>query len=146
MPHELTHEQNRVAIVNAVITKICNPCKYWTVTIQPFRETQNHSVPMLFSVSLLFDFCLSVFFCSIQCFCWILQCSIMQCIFYSDTGIVFQVFRSHITTTIRHSINIIHQTAPSLSWYRRERPITIIDIEGYPEPTSPYVYSRRGGQ
>jgi hypothetical protein len=28
------------------------------------------------------------------------------------------------------SINIIHQTAPSLSYYRSEWPITIIDIEG----------------
>ncbi len=33
MPHELTHEQNRVAIVNSIVTKIFNPCKYWTVTI-----------------------------------------------------------------------------------------------------------------
>jgi hypothetical protein len=36
MPHELTHEQNRVAIVKSVITKIFNPSKYWMVTIQPF--------------------------------------------------------------------------------------------------------------
>jgi hypothetical protein len=36
MPLELTNEQNRVAIVNSVITKIFNPCKYGMVTIQPF--------------------------------------------------------------------------------------------------------------
>jgi hypothetical protein len=36
MSHELTHEQNRVAIVDSLITKILNPYKYWMVTIKPF--------------------------------------------------------------------------------------------------------------
>jgi hypothetical protein len=58
MPHELTHRQNTVAIVNSVITKIFNPCKYWLVTIQRFCKTLNHSVPVLsiasFIVRLLF--------------------------------------------------------------------------------------------
>jgi hypothetical protein len=48
MPHELTHRQNRVAIVNSVMAKIFNPCKYWIVTIQPFVKTLNYSVPVLF--------------------------------------------------------------------------------------------------
>ncbi len=57
MPHEITHGQNRVAVVNSVITKIFNPCKYWTVTIQPFVKTLNPSVSVLFVTSLLFNFC-----------------------------------------------------------------------------------------
>jgi hypothetical protein len=40
MPHELTHKQNRVAIVNSEISKTFNLCKYWTVTFQPFENTQ----------------------------------------------------------------------------------------------------------
>jgi hypothetical protein len=67
-----------------VITKILNPCKNWTVPIQPFQKTLNHSVPVLFIAS---SYCLtfvhSVLF-SIQ-YC----CLIIQCIFCSDTEIVF---------------------------------------------------------
>ncbi len=33
-------QANRVAIVNSVLTKIFNPCKYWIITIQPFVNTQ----------------------------------------------------------------------------------------------------------
>ena len=35
------------------------------------------------------------------------------------------------------SINIIHQTPPTLSQYRSEGPITIIDITGQTKPISP---------
>jgi hypothetical protein len=130
MPHKLTHEQNRVAIVNSGITKIFNPCKYLMVTIQHFRKTLNDSVPVLFITSFIVQVLL------IQCFYWIQSfCLTIQCIFCSDTGIVFQVFRSHITTTTCQSINI-GQCHLCLS-IGSERPITVIDIEGYPEPISP---------
>ncbi len=36
MPHKLTYRQNRFAIVSSVILKVFNPCKYLTITIQPF--------------------------------------------------------------------------------------------------------------
>ncbi len=116
MPYELTHEQNRVAIVSSVITKIFNPCKYWTVTIQPFSKNPTinclYCLLPVFLARLLFIQC----FCSFQCICLIIQCLITQSIFCSETEIVLQVFWSHITTTIRKFIDIIQQTAPSLSF------------------------------
>jgi hypothetical protein len=53
MPHGLTHGQNRVANVNFIITKIFNPCKYWTVTIQLFVKRLDHSVPVSFIASFI---------------------------------------------------------------------------------------------
>jgi hypothetical protein len=44
---------------------------------------------------------------------------IIQCIFCSDAGNVFQVFRSRYTTANKQSITIIQQTAPSMSLYRK---------------------------
>ncbi len=55
MPHEQTHEQNRVAIVNSVITKIFNPCTYWMIKFQPFHFS--FSAFIVYSQFLLFDFC-----------------------------------------------------------------------------------------
>ncbi len=73
-------QANWVAIVSSVITKISNPCKYWTVTIQPIVK---HSlIQSLFC--LLPFYCLSVIhsvsFCSIQCFFWLIRCLIIQCL------------------------------------------------------------------
>ncbi len=144
MPHELTSEQNQVAIVNSIIRKIFNPCKYWAVTIKPFRKHSNHSVTVLFVASFYFLTFGHSLLCANQCFCSNVQCLITQCIFCSDTGIVFQVFQSCYshTTTNQQSINIIHQTVPFLSYYRKQSPVTTIDIEGYLEPISPYRLSR----
>jgi hypothetical protein len=124
MPHELAHKQDRVAIVNSVITKVFNTCKCWTVRIKPFlKNTQPFNACIVYCQFLVFDFCLFYsmlclilcFVCLILCFCLIVQSQIIQCIFCSDTGNVFQVFWSRYTTTNRLSINIIQQTAPSLS-------------------------------
>jgi hypothetical protein len=85
------------------------------VTIQHFLKNTQPFSAYVVSVRLLLDFCsFSAFvqFCALVRFSAF--CSITRCIFYSDTGIVFQVFRSHVTTTIRQSINIILQTVPSL--------------------------------
>jgi hypothetical protein len=128
MPHELTHEQNRVATVSSIIPKIFNPSKYWAVTIQPFWKTLFCSVPVLFIASFYFSTFIQCF-CSIWCslfdamllFISVLLISvwIIQCIFCSDRGNVFKVFRSRFTTTNKQSINIIQQTSPSLSLYRK---------------------------
>ncbi len=63
MPLELSHKQNRVAIVNSIF----NPSKYWTVTIQPFLKDTH-----LFSACVVYcQFLCRLFhsvLCSIQCF------------------------------------------------------------------------------
>jgi hypothetical protein len=43
---------------------------------------------------------------------------------------MFSRYFDPINNNNLQSMNIIHQTAPSLSYYRSEWPITIIDIEG----------------
>jgi hypothetical protein len=79
----------------------------------------------------LFNFS-STFF-SFDYFVWFnFHCSLQNIQFWS--WIVFLVFQSHYPSWPSESINIIHQTAPSLSLYRSEWPITIIDIEGYTTP------------
>jgi hypothetical protein len=113
MPRELTHEQNRVAIVDSLILKIFNRSKYYMVTIQPFLKTLICSVPALFIVSF---YCLTLVH-SVLLFDSVL-CSIVQCLNYSVCFLFwhrkyFQVFQSRYTN--RQSINIIKQTAPSLS-------------------------------
>jgi hypothetical protein len=70
---------------------------------------------------------------------FIVRCS-KEKIFNSDPGLysryfdpavpLYQKYHHHLCK----SINIIHQTAPSLSWYRSEWPITIIDIARYAKP------------
>ncbi len=73
-------QANRVAIDSSVITKIFNPCKYWTVKIQPFVK---HSVFQCL-LCLLPVYCLtvdhSVFFCSIRCFFNLICCQTIQCL------------------------------------------------------------------
>ncbi len=118
-------QANRVAIVSSVITRIFNPSKYWTVTIQLLLyDTLLFSACIVYRQFLLFDFCLLQCFCSIQCFipcsAFIWFNSFVQCsnysvyIFCPDPENVFQVIQSCYTPTIKQSINIIQQTAPSL--------------------------------
>jgi magnesium-transporting ATPase (P-type) len=114
---------NRVAIVSSVITKILNPCKYWTVTTQAFvicsvNQCLFYSLPVFFIVNLLFyfhSFCFS--FVSI-CFCSTIQYSIVRLFSVFSVLILelyYRYFNPLYKTAIRQSINIIHQTAPSLS-------------------------------
>ncbi len=50
-------------------------------------------------------------------------------------GILIPLYVKNVFIIIYASqINIIHQTTPTLSLYRSEWPITIIDIAGYTEP------------
>jgi membrane-associated protease RseP (regulator of RpoE activity) len=96
MPHELTHGQNRVAIVNSVIKKIFNPCKYWGsgVMIQPFCKPISDPVSVLFIASYCTTFVFVVQFSAL------FDNSVFDysvCLFCSDTGIVFQVFQSPTT-------------------------------------------------
>jgi hypothetical protein len=44
-----------------VITRIFNPCKYWTVTIQTFLKTPSNSVSVLFIASYCSTFVCTVF-------------------------------------------------------------------------------------
>jgi hypothetical protein len=74
MPHELTHEQNRIAIVNSVITKIFNPCKHWTVTIFPPTFPKKHlTIQCLFCSMLvsLFNLCSFSAFVRFSDFVWL---------------------------------------------------------------------------
>ncbi len=108
----------RVAIVSSVITKIFYPSKYWTVTIQPLlNDTFLISACIVYCQFLLLNFCLIQCFCLTQCFLFdsvlLFSIQIIQCIFCSDTGNVFQVFQSGYTTSNKQSLNIIQQTAPS---------------------------------
>ncbi len=95
-------QANRVAIVSSVFTKIFNPSKHWTVTIQLLlNDTLLINACIDYCQFLLFDFCLLQCFCLVQCF---IQCSafvrldtlfsvrIIQYIFCPDPGNVFQVF------------------------------------------------------
>ncbi len=110
---------NNVAIVSSVITKIFNTCQYWTVTTQPF-------VHMFSGISAYF--CLlpiSLFICCSTFICFPFLCSIhfvvLFCVQLFVNSVNFSVlilelysrYFYPITTTIRQSINIIHQTAPS---------------------------------
>ncbi len=153
---------NRVVIISSVITRIfltlCNARRsHFNKDTRDLFMLCIMLVCQLYRV--LFDYCwfdyfsvvrFSFVFCStfvfIQFFCSIrFHCSLftrknMQ--FWS--WFVFQVFRScsssmwstHncATSSSSKSINIIHQTAPSLSLFRSEWPIPIIDIAGYTEP------------
>jgi hypothetical protein len=111
----------KVAIVSSIITKIFKPCKYWTVTNQPFVKTFSNSVSFFYFLPVYCStFVHSLFFCSIQCFVQfsdqLFSVWLFSVLFSSDTGIVFQLFWS-----LRpHKLNIIHQTAPSLSYSQRE--------------------------
>jgi hypothetical protein len=88
MPHELTHRQDRVAIVNSVIAKKFNPYKYWTVT---FNLSVKHS-----TIECLFDcpaYCSTFVF--VNRFRVLFDNSVFNYSLYlgcSDTIIVFQVF------------------------------------------------------
>jgi hypothetical protein len=97
---------NRVAIVSSIITKIFNPCKHWTIMIQPSvfyvkLITYSDSLPVsCYCLSVVWLSFISVLFL-FGCFWSIIQCLIIRLfsvVFCPDTGIVFQVYRS---TTIR---------------------------------------------
>ncbi len=81
-------------------------------------------------VHLLFNFCLVNYFVLFNNHCSLF----VGKIFNSNPGLYSRYFDPIVPDT--KSINIIHQTAPSLSQYRSKWPITIIDIEGYTEPIS----------
>ncbi len=127
-------QANRVAIVSSVITKIFNPSKYWTVTIQLLFERHSfdqwlYCLLLVFIVrfSALFDLVL-LFQCSnysVYVLSWSWKCI---------PGISIPLYTNH------QAINK-HHTADSVIFclgIGNERPITIIDIEGYLEPISPY--------
>ncbi len=108
----------------------------------------NAHVPVILCsiLLLLFNYsCCCLIFCSSFVHSILLR-FIVHC---SWEKIVFQVFRSYCTWITCHhhhlckSINIIHQTAPSLSYYRDEWPITIIDIAGYTEPIFSKLWSKQ---
>jgi hypothetical protein len=111
-----------------------------------FLKTLNHSEPLLFMASF---YCLTLVYSVLLLdsmllfnsliFVRLFSVRISQCIFCSDTT-YSRYFEPINTTTNRQSINII-QCHLFLS-IRRDRPITIIDVEGYPEPISPYGLSR----
>ncbi len=99
---------------------------------------------LFFCFCFLFDF--SFVFCSTFVFIQFLYFFIVHCSlfkeksFNSDPGLysryfdptvpLYKKYRHHLCM----SINIIHQTALTLSQYRREWPITNIDIAGYTKP------------
>ncbi len=65
---------------------------------------------------------------------------ILDCI----PGILIPLYMKYLFIIIYASqINIIHQTAPTLSQYRSEWPIMIIDIAGYTEPIFSKSYSKQ---
>jgi hypothetical protein len=69
-------QANRVAIVSSVIIKIFNPCKHWTVTIQPSVYMISKSVFICyFSAVVRFSF-VSVLFL-FNSICLIIRCSIL---------------------------------------------------------------------
>ncbi len=114
MPHELTHEQNRVAIVNSVITKIFNPFKYLTVTIQPFRKTLNHSAPVLFIVSFIIKLLFVLFsFVWFRAFVRLFSVWLFSVFFCSDSGIAFQVIWSCFSIYNNHPAVNKHHTSES---------------------------------
>jgi hypothetical protein len=82
-----------------------------------------------FIIHLLFNFC-SLF--SFDYFVLLnFHCSLfIGKIFNSDPGLYSRYFDPVTHHHLSKSMNIIHQTALSLSYYRSEWPITIIDIEG----------------
>jgi hypothetical protein len=141
MPHELTHEQNRVVIVKSVITKIFNPSKYWMVTIQPFWKTLFCSVPVLFIASLIVIVPFSVLFNSVL---YVRFGAFVRWLYYS---VYFLFWYWKCIPGILIPLYNHHQAVNKTSYSRQchlclsigiERPIIIIDIEGYPEPVSPY--------
>ncbi len=114
MPLGLTHEQNRVAIVNSVITKIFNPFKYSTVTIQPFRKTLNHSVPVLLIVSFIIQLLFVLFsFVWFRALVRLFSVWLFSVFFCSDTGIAFQVIWSRYSIYNHHPAVNKHHTSDS---------------------------------
>ncbi len=58
-------QANRVVIVSSVITRILNPCKYWTVMTQTFINMFSKSVLGLFVASFIVHLLFTLlFFCS----------------------------------------------------------------------------------
>ncbi len=106
-------QSNRVVIYQFRNNKdIFNPVQYWDVTLYSFC-------------------CLISFF--IDSFAFTIRCSLFQ------RGAILilncvQVFRSRTPHHLYESINIIQQTPPTLSQYKSEGPITIINIAGQMEP------------
>ncbi len=97
-------------------------CKYCTVTLQPSSiDTRDYlCCSQLFTTS-------CSYLISIQ-FIVVLYCLIGHCLILELYSRYFDPFKHQPSPSM--SINIIYQTAPSLSQYRSKRPITTIDIEG----------------
>ncbi len=115
---------NRAAIVSSVITKIFNPCKYQMVTTQPSVYLFSESVLVFihyqfsFIVHLLFNFHSLLFcFCSICYFLLFFLRLFVYSVYFSVR--ILKLYSRYfdpymfLQTTIRQSINIINQTAPS---------------------------------
>ncbi len=114
---------NRIAIVRVVITNIFNPLanigwSQFNLQLCMFSESvYSYLLPVpCYCLSVVWLSFISVLFL-FGCFCSIILCSIIRSlsvIFCPNIGIVFQVFRSPYQQTCGKSINIIHQTMPSL--------------------------------
>jgi hypothetical protein len=144
---------NRVVIISSVITRIffnsvqCLDGHISTCFNKDTRDLFMLCIMLVCQIHrVVFYYCCSIFiqvlfvFCFIRFFCFfIVHCS-REKIFNSDPGLYSRYFDSAVPLYKKYhhhlckSINIIHQTAPTLSKYRSEGPITIIDIPGYTKP------------
>ncbi len=106
----------RVAIESSVITNLFNISKYLTVTVQLLlNDNLLISACIVYCQFLIVPFTVSfnsVLFVRLGSFVQYSNYSVHY-IFCPDLGNVFQVFQSCYTPTIKQSINIIQQTAPS---------------------------------
>ncbi len=144
---------NRVVMISSVITRIffnSVQCLGGHISTCFNKDTRDLFMLCIMLVCQLhrvvFYYCCSIFikvlfvFCFIWFFCiFIVHCS-KEKIFNSDPGLYSSYFDSAVPLykKYRHhlckSINIIYQTAPTLSKHRSKGPITIIDRLGYTKP------------
>ncbi len=111
---------NRVAIVSSVITKIFNPCKNWTVMIQPsvLLCSVNQFIRILCQFFCYCYQCHSILFCFVWfTFVWLfsVQFFVYSVLFFCPvTEMYSRYFDPYkiIKQLCGKSINIIHQTAP----------------------------------
>jgi hypothetical protein len=147
---------NRVAIVSSEITKIFNTSKYWMVIIQ-FLE--RHSFFFLISACMV---CCQ-FYCST--FVWFSALFVFKCFICFSAFVQFGSFVQYSNYSVcflswswkcipgiliplytsQQAVNK-HLTPDSAIFclsIGSERPIMIMDIEGYPEPITQYELSRQ---
>jgi hypothetical protein len=80
--------------------------------------------------STFYSLCYSILF-SFDSFAFIIHCALFKREkFNSDPGLYSRYFDPADKNHLCEPINIIQQTAPTLSSYRSEGPITTIDIAG----------------